>query len=158
MDERTTAYPDDARQNLDDQHNPPLFQHAAMRGDLDQALVHQGGGTTGEVGGDRPAEVFDSPLAARNGRDVIGGADAPEPHWDAPLPVRILVASAGNLEIRTLRDAGALVSGRHFTLSHSAALQDCADLLGQAARSGDPDDVARAAMQLQGYLRVLALA
>ena len=158
MDQRTTAYPDDARQNRADRLNPPLFQPAALRGPVDQARHHQGGGTTGSVGGDRPAEVKDSPLAPRDGRDVIAGPGAPEAHWDAPLPVRIRIASADNLEIRTLRHAGDLVSGRHFTFSHSAALQDCAGDLVQAARTGDPDDVAAAAMRLQGLLRVLELA
>lgn len=158
MDERMTAYPDDARQNLEDQHNSPILQHQALQGDIDHARHNQGGGTTGEVGGDRPVRTYDSPLGARDGRDVIGGRDAPEPHWDAPLPVRIRIASAGNLEIRTLRDAGDLVSGQHFTLSHSATLQDCAELLVRAARSGDPDAVAEAALQLQRYLRVMELA
>ncbi|QTL02141.1 hypothetical protein J5J86_15180 [Aquabacter sp. L1I39] len=158
MDDRHTAYPDDLRQNLEDQHNPPLLQHEALRGDFDHALHNQGGGSTGEVGGDRPAEVRDSPLARRDGCDVIAAPDAPQAHWDAPLPVRIRIASAENLEIRTLRDAGNLVSGRYFTLSHSAALQECADLLVLAARTGDPDDVSFAAMRLQMFLRMLELA
>lgn len=158
MDERTTAYPDDARQNRADRRAPPMFQHAALKGRFDHALHNQGGGTTGSVGGDRPAEVHDSPLAPRGGTDVIAADDAPEAHWDAPLPVRIRIASADNLEIRTLRHAGDLVSGRHFTFSHSAALQGCADDLVHAARTGDPDDVAAAAMGLQRLLRVLELA
>lgn len=158
MHETRTAYPDDARQNRQDQRNPPLLQNQALRGDIDHALHNKGGGTTGAVGCSRPARKYDSPLAPCGGRDVIGRWDAPEPHWDAPLPVRLRIASADNLEIRTLRDAGDLVSGRHFTPAHSAALQDCAELLVRAARSGSPDHVAAAALHLQRILRVMELA
>lgn len=157
VDERISAYSDDLRQNLEDQHNTLFFQHQAPRSDVDRTVQIQRGGTTGDAGGDRPADVFDSPLASRDGNVVIAGPNAPERHWDAPLPVRIWLPSASNLEIRTLRDAGDLVSGRHFTVSHSAALQECADLLVSAARTGAPDDVAGAAMRLQRLLRMLEL-
>lgn len=152
-----TAYPDDLQQNREDRRNPPIRQSQAMHG-RDHAHQNQGGGTTA-LGSQRAAAPVLSALAPIAGRDHLPGDDIPhdEPHWDAPLPVVVRLAAAGGRELRTLRAAGAFVSGAYMTLEHSAALQKLAGLIITAARSGHPDDLADAGIQLQAYVRRLHL-
>lgn len=153
-----SAYPDDLLQNQEDRHRPPVRQAQALSGITDHARQNQGGGPTGEVGGDRPAENFDSALSPIDGRDVLPGDDPRargENHWDAPLPVRVHLA--GGPTLRTLRDAGDFLSGRHVTLDHSPALQDTALAAVQAARTGAPEDLAQAGELLQAYVGLMRL-
>lgn len=153
-----TAYPDDLIQNGEDRSRPPIRQAAAEPRVVDHARQHQGGGPTGEVGGERPAENFGSALAAVDGRDVIPGEqpqDRGEHHWDAPLPVR--VHGADGRTLKTLRDAGDFLSGRHMTLEHSAALQETARATVYAAASGAPGDVAEAGVKLHAYMQLMSL-
>jgi hypothetical protein len=153
-----TVYPDDLIQNSEDRSRPPIHQAMADPHVTDHARRHQGGGPTGEVGGERPAEPVGSALAAVDGRDIIPG-DRPqergEHHWDAPLPVR--VKGADGRTLKTLRDAGDFLSGRHMTLEHSAALQETARATVHAAASGAPGDVAEAGQKLHAYVQLMAL-
>lgn len=155
-----TAYPDDLLQNRKDRRRPPAAQAHARPRVRDHAHHHQGGGTTGEVGGARPAENFDSGLSPIDGRDVIPGDDAlnrGERHWDAPLASIVPVVGVEGLQLRTLRDAGDFLSGRYATLDHSAALQETALAMVRAARLGTPEAVAQATSLLRAYLRLMAM-
>lgn len=153
-----TAYPDDRQLNREDRRTPPLRQAQAMHG-RDHARQNQGGGTTDLGGGQRAAEPVSSALSPMAGRDTLPDdiRAQTEPHWDAPLPVVVRLAAAGGREVRTLRDAGAFVSGRYMKLEHSATLQHLAGLIVTAARSGHPDDMADAGMRLQAYVRLLRI-
>ena len=145
-----TAYPDDLQQNREDRRNPPIRQAQALSG-RDHARQHQSGGQ-------RTAGAVPSALAPIAGRDHLPGeVSVHEPHWDAPLPVVVRLAEAGGVELRTLRQAGAFVSGQYMTLEHSAALQKLALLLVEAARSGHPDDLADAGIYLQKYVRLMRI-
>lgn len=155
-----TAYPDDLQQNREDRHRPPVKQASAQTQVSDHARQHQGGGPTGEHGGDRPASNFDSALSPIAGRDVIPGPHPQahgEAHWDAPLPALLRVKGVEGLHLRTLRDAGDFLSGRHATLEHSAALQETALATIAAARSGAPEEMADAARKLQAYLAAMRM-
>ncbi|TCT01654.1 hypothetical protein [Aquabacter spiritensis] len=166
MTDRPTAYPDDLNQSRADQRDPPIAHAAAqggrrpVTGIADHAALHQGGGPTGEVGGDRPAETTSSPIGRIGGRDVLPGADPEargERHWAAPLPHPIRLQTADAAELRTLRDAGALLSGQITVLVHSAALQAAAHALIRAAATGDASDITTAADLLGVVLRTEGL-
>lgn len=149
-----TAYPDDLVQNLGDRRNPPVAQASEASGARNALLFE------GKAGGNRPAEDFGSALSPIDGRDVLPGPDPAargEAHWDAPLPVPIVVAAVPGLVLRTLADAGGFLSGRHATLEHSAALQETAHVLIAAARLGTAEAVDSAGRHVAAYLAAMRM-
>ncbi|MEW6254864.1 MAG: hypothetical protein AB1592_02825 [Pseudomonadota bacterium] len=151
MPEFKSANPDDAHQNAMDQANPPIAQAAALRDVRDHATHHQGGGPTGSVGGDRPAESNGSPLPPVGGREHLPGDDPAahgEAHWDAPLTAPLTLSHPAKT-LHTLRDGGDLVSGRLTTIPTSFALRQVGVALARAAKSGSAEDIAAATRLLQ---------
>ncbi|MEP9378418.1 hypothetical protein ABLE91_17005 [Aquabacter sp. CN5-332] len=150
-----SAYPDDQHQSRMDRIDPPRGKLKVRTPGLDQARHHQGGGTTGEVGGDRPAEVSTSPIAPIDGRDRLPG-DGPErlgeTHWDDDLIYPIQLAHP-QVRLKTLRDAGRLLSGEITNMVHSAALQLAAKKLVRAAKTGTVEDVSAATDDLDRLVR-----
>lgn len=150
-----SAYPDDQNQNRLDQTNPPISQPAAMKDVTDHARHCQGGGSTGEVGGDRPAEIHGSPMPPFDGREELPGPapeDRGEVHWGSKLthPVALLYPPT---QLHTLRDGADLVSGRITTLAPSFAMQRVAMALARAAKTGGAADIAHATEALDHFSR-----
>lgn len=148
--------PDDQLLSEQDRHRPSSTRAVATP-TTDHARHHQGGGPTGEVGGDRPAEVTSSALAPIDGRTIIPGPDPErlgETHWDAPLAFPIALASPPGHMLENLRDAGDLVSGKIASLYTSAALQETAIAVAKAARTGTEGDVLSATNFVASYLRM----
>lgn len=69
-----TRTPDDLHQNLMDQRRPPAQRPAAVRDTADHAAQHQGGGITGAIGGERPAETSRNVPAAPSNRAHVSAS------------------------------------------------------------------------------------
>lgn len=150
----TSAYPDDLLQSERDRRDPPLAQASAAEGAPSYSVYE------GKAGGERPATDFGSALSPIHGRDVLPGPDPlsrGESHWDAPLPIPLAVTAVPGLVLRTLADAGAFVSGRYATLEHSAALQETAHILIDAARLGTDAAVDAASRHMAAYLATMRM-
>ncbi len=152
-----TRTPDDLHQNLMDQRQPPAERPTAVRHPTDHAAQHQGGGTTGAIGGERPAETTSSPLVPIDGRERLPGDAPPEAFWNTPLPTPLELSNPAGLRLEILADAGRLVSGECMTLFPSNALQALAESLVAAARTGAEADVQIAHRQLVSYLGAMHL-
>ena len=150
-------YPDDLHQNQMDQRQPPEQRPAAARVTTDHATQHQGGGTTGAIGGDRPAETSSSPLVPINGRARLPGDAPPEAFWNTPLTMALQLSHPAGLRLTTLADAGRLVSGEFMTLFPSNALQALAECIVEAARTGSEQDLEVANRRLASYVGAMRL-
>lgn len=118
---------------------------------------HQGGGTTGATGGERPAETSSSPRVPINGRERLPGDAPPEAFWNKRLTMALQLSNPAGLRLTTLADAGRLVSGEFMTLFPSNALQALAESTVEAARTGSEQDLEIANRQLASYVGAMRL-